>query len=148
MAGLGSVLRDYRAIGLDTSIFIYQFENAAPYADLTNAVFEELEGAHIMGVTSIVTLMELIVRPLQLGRADIAHEYETELLHFPNLRTADIDRGIVWKAAELRATHRLQPADALQIATCLQHGGQTFLTNDRILQRVSDLPILLLSDFL
>jgi predicted nucleic acid-binding protein len=59
-----------------------------------------------------------------------------------------VDRETAWRAAELRAVHRLQPAAALQIATCLQHGANAFFTNDRILKRVTELRVLFLNDFL
>jgi predicted nucleic acid-binding protein len=50
-------------------------------------------------------------------------------------------------AAELRASYRLRPADALQVAACLVYGATAFLTNDRDLRRIGDLQVLLLEDF-
>ncbi len=69
------------------------------------------------------------------------------LFNFPNLVITDIDRSIARKAAELRAVHRLRPADALQIAACLKLGATAFLTNDQDLRRVSELTMLVLEDY-
>ncbi len=85
----------------------------------------------------MITLMELTVRPWQIGRADVARKYEALLVNFPNLTIVDIDRQVARHAAELRAGYRLHPADAIQVAACLIHGAQTFVTNDRRLANLS-----------
>ena len=45
-------------------------------------------------MTSVLTLMEIAVKPLQLGRSDVAEEYEVLLANYPNLAVAAIDRPI------------------------------------------------------
>jgi predicted nucleic acid-binding protein len=92
--------------------------------------------------------MEISVRPLQLGRPDVADEYETLLAAFPNLSIVKVSRPIARRAAELRATFRLRPADAVQVATTIERGATAFLTNDKGLRRVNILDVLLLDDFL
>lgn len=100
------------------------------------------------GITSVLTLMELSVKPLQIGRPDVANEYELLLTNYPHLHIRDIDREVVRHAAALRARYRLRPADALQVGTSLAFGAASFLTNDRDLRRVTDLQVVLLSEFL
>jgi predicted nucleic acid-binding protein len=95
----------------------------------------------------VLTLMEIAVKPLQLGRPEVADEYDVLLATYPHLTVADIDRPIARRAAELRASYRLRPADAVQVGTCLHHGATAFLTNDRGLRRVGELELLLLDDF-
>ena len=91
--------------------------------------------------------MEIEVKPLQIERADVADEYDVLLATFPYLTIAAIDRAIARRAAELRASYRLRPADALQVAACLQHGATAFVTNGAGLCCVPDLQVLLVSDF-
>jgi predicted nucleic acid-binding protein len=91
--------------------------------------------------------MEVAVRPLQLGRDDAANEYELLIATFPNLLIVELDRACARRAAELRATYRLRPADSLQVAACLEHGATAMLTNDKGLRRVQELDIVLLDDF-
>jgi predicted nucleic acid-binding protein len=98
-------------------------------------------------VTSVLTLMEIAVTPLQLGRPDVAEEYEILLANYPNLVIAALDRPTVRRAAELRAEYRLRAADALQIAACLEQGATAFLSNDRELRRIADLQVWMLADF-
>jgi predicted nucleic acid-binding protein len=99
---IAAVLRRHRRVGLDTSVFIYHIESAPRYAHLAGEVFNALASGAFLGVTSVLTLMELAVRPLQLGRGDIAGEYEFLLLNYPNLTILNQDRSIARRVAELR----------------------------------------------
>ncbi len=147
MASISSALRGHRWVGLDTSVFIYHLEGASRFADPAGVALTELAMGAFEGVTSVLTLMEIAVKPLQLDRGDVADEYEILLTTYPHLTVADLDQTTARRAAELRATHRLRPADALQVAACLQHGATALLTNDTGLRRVPDLDVLLLADF-
>jgi len=91
--------------------------------------------------------MELAVKPLQEQRAEVAAHYESLLINFPNLAIATVNRQVAHRGAELRAMYRLRPADAMQIAACLEYGATAFVTNDRDLRRVTEIQILLLEDF-
>ncbi len=147
MATLGDRLATYPRIGLDTSIFIYHFESHPSYAHMTDVIFHGIEAGKWQAITSTLTLMELTVRLWRLGREDVAREYEALLANFPNLSIAAIDREVARRAARLRAEHRLRPADALQVAACLVHGGKAFVTNDRRLARMGRfLDILILDE--
>lgn len=84
----------------------------------------------------------------QLGRPEVADEYEVILANYPNLRIIEVARSTARRAAELRAAHRLRPADAVQLAACLEAGATAFLSNDRDLGRVAEIEVLLLNDFL
>ena len=147
MAGIAEALRRHRIVGLDTTVFIYHIEASSRYAMPAAAVFGGLANGAFVGVTSALTLMELVVKPLQMGRIDVADEYEVVVGNYPNLSVVDIDRPVARRAAELRARYRLRPADALQVAACLGHGAAAFVTNDRDLLRVREIEILLLEDF-
>jgi len=146
--GIAALLSRHECVGLDTSPFIYHIEGASRYATAVNIVFDELVRGTFAGVTSVLTLMEVTVKPLQLGFADVADEYEMVLSTYPNLTIVGFDKATARRAAELRAIYRLRPADALQVAACLQGGATAFLTNDKGLRRVSEeIHVMLLDDF-
>ena len=147
MADLAAALRQHERIGVDTPIFIYHLEGTTHLAGLARVALDELAGGAFTGVTSVLTLMEIAVKPLQLGRPDIAEEYEILLANYPNLIIAALDRPTARRAAELRAEYRLRPADALQVAACLEQGATAFLSNDRELRRIADLQVRMLEDF-
>ena len=147
MADLAAALRRHERIGVDTPIFIYHLEGTTHLAGLAGVALDELAGGAFTGVTSVLTLMEIAVKPLQMGRPDVAEEYEVLLANFPNLVIAALDRPTARRAAELRAEYRLRPADALQVAACLEQGATAFLSNDRDLRRITDLQVWMLEDF-
>jgi len=132
-------LATHRLIGLDTAVFIYHLEAHPVYQPLTQELLAGVESGQWAAVTSTVTLMELTVRPWQLGHPAIAREYEALLVHFPHLTLSDVTRDVARRAAQLRAHYRLRPADAIQMATALAHSATAFVTNDRQLVRLSAL---------
>jgi len=138
-----------KVIGLDTSIFIYFLEDNERYGPLAQITINGIEKGKWQGVISTITLMEITVRPWQLGRESAAREYEAILVHFPNLSIVDVDRNVARAAAQLRAKYNVSPPDALQVAASLSFGAKAFLTNDRRLSRLQELiDVLVLDDFL
>jgi predicted nucleic acid-binding protein len=148
MERLRERLGGHAIIGLDTCIFIYHLEIHPRYQMLTQELLAGVQAGRQTAITSTVTVMELTVRPWQVGRPAVAREYEALLVHFPHLTLADVTRDVARRAAQLRARYRLRPADALQVATALVHGATAFVTNDRQLTRLAPvLDIITLDDF-
>lgn len=148
MDELSKQLAKAKVIGLDTSIFIYFLENNERYRELARITINGIEKGKWEGVTSTITLMEITVRPWQLGRESAAREYEAVLVHFPNLSVVDLDRDVARAAAQLRAKYNISPPDALQVAASLSYGAKAFLTNDKRLSKLEDvIEILVLDDF-
>jgi predicted nucleic acid-binding protein len=149
VAGLAEVLAGHKVVGLDTTVFAYRLEGRAPFAAPSALALLAVASGSVRGVTSALTLMELVVKPLQAGRTDQADRYEALVNGFPNLVVAELDRPTLRRAAELRALRRLRPIDALHLAACLQQGATAFLTNDGDFRRVrEEVEVVLLSDFL
>ena len=123
-------LRGHERILIDTSVWIYHFEQHAEFGAAASRIIEALEEGNFRGFGSELTLLELAVRPLQLGRQDIADEYELLLSYFPNFEVAPISRDILLDAAALRARHRLRTPDAILLATGLRSGATAAVTND------------------
>jgi predicted nucleic acid-binding protein len=115
MERLSGRLAGHAVIGLDTNIFIYHLEAHPRYQPLTQELLAGIQAGRQTAITSTVTVMELTVRPWQLGRPAVAREYEALLAHFPHLTLADVTRDVARRAAQLRARYRLRPADALQM---------------------------------
>jgi predicted nucleic acid-binding protein len=147
VADLAAALRRHERIGVDTPVFIYHIEGTTHLAGLAGVAMDELAGGAFTGVISVLTLMEIAVKLLQMRRPDVAEEYEVLLANYPNLAIAALDRPTARRAAELRAEYRLRPADALQVAACLEQGATAFLSNDRELRRITHLQVWMLDDF-
>jgi predicted nucleic acid-binding protein len=120
----------HKRVLIDTSIWIYHFEQHPQLAAPAGKIIESLEEGEFRGVASELTLLELTVKPLQLGRQDVADDYEVLLDYFPNFELEPISREILLEAAALRARQRLRTPDAIQIATGLRTGATLAVTND------------------
>ena len=148
MERFGERLGGHSIVGLDTNIFIYHLEAHPRYQPLTQALLVGVQAGQQKAITSVVTVMELTHHPWRVGRAAVAREYETLLVHFPNLALADVTRDAARRAAQLRARYKIRPADALQAATALVHRATAFVTNDQRLARLSsELDVIALDDF-
>ncbi len=101
-----------------------------------------------MGVTSPVTLAECLVRPYNLGQTQLQQEFIELITDNDNIEFVPIANQILAiEAAQLRAKYNIQLPDAFQIAVALASNCEAFLTNDAILQRVTELRVLVLNDF-
>jgi predicted nucleic acid-binding protein len=79
---------------------------------------------------SELTLLELTVRPLQLGRQDVADEYELLLSYFPNLDLEPVSKEVLLGAAAVRARYRLRTPDSILLATGIRSAATAAITND------------------
>jgi uncharacterized protein len=141
------LLLSHGTVALDTSIFIYHFEDHPRYRDLTDRILGTISRGKCRAVASELTLLELLVRPLQLERQDVADEYEALLSHFPNLELVPLSRQVVLWAAALRARYGLRTPDALILATAMFQGATLVITNDRQWKRVEEVKVAFLDDF-
>ena len=146
MAAIAAPFAGHRLIALDTLVWIYHFEGSAAYGRSADAVLETVSGGHVAAVASELVLLELLVAPLKKGAQDVADEIEMTLLHFPHLQLAPVTRGVLIRAAEIRARYGLRTPDAIMVATAIEAGASLAVTNDRDWQKVQEIEILLLQD--
>lgn len=139
-----SLLEKYPIIGIDTVAFIYHLEENRRYLPFTNVLFEMVENGAVRGVTSVVTMMEILVKPKQEKNEQAIEEYKFTLQTFPNLKIKHIDFDVAEKAAELRAVYGIKPPNALQIAASLDEGAKAFVTNDEKLKQVEEIEIIVM----
>jgi len=138
----------HKRVLIDTSIWIYHFEQHPQLAAAAGKIIESLEEGAFRGVASELTLLELTVRPLQLGRQDVADDYEVLLDDFPNFELEPISREILLEAAALRARQRLRTPDAIQIASGLRTGATLAVTNDEGWRNFPLIETLILTDLI
>jgi len=141
-------LRGHKRVLLDTSVWIYHFEQHPQFGEVATKVISDLEAGKFHGIASELTLAELLVRPLQLGRQDVADEYELLLSHFPNLKLAPVSRDILLESASLRAQYKLRTPDAILLATALKERATAVVTNDVAWKKIADIKVIVLADLL
>ena len=146
MKNLDDALSGITKLGVDTPIIIYFVETHPQYDALVTEVFQHIADSTFTGVTSVITLIEVLIRPFRRGDIRLQQEYRDLLLHSANFEMVSIDTAIAERAAEIRARYNFRIPDALQIAAALAAGCEAFLTNDAELKRVTELRMLVLNE--
>jgi predicted nucleic acid-binding protein len=100
-------------------------------------------------MTSVLTLQEVLVKPLRENRQDLADKYQQLLTNSTNVTLYEVDQAICKMAARLRAKYLwLRTPDALQLGTAMTHNAQVVITNDEHWRAVSEVVVLVLKDFI
>ncbi len=131
-------------IGLDTTPLIYFTEENPTYIEVVDPFFKAVGSGELIVVTSVVTLLEVLVRPIRDGNLSLAQRYRDFLLNSNNVTTRLFSREIAEEAARLRAFNNIRTPDSIQMATAINEGATIFLTNDLRLPSLPKLRILAL----
>ena len=144
---LGEALEGVTRLGLDTAPLIYFIEQHPRFGPMLSPVFQSMADGSCLGVTTVITLIEVLTLPLERGDLGLAEAYKAALMSGDELLLLPVDRETAELGAALRAKHGLRTPDALQVAAALNVGCEAFLTNDKALQKVDGLRVLVLDDF-
>jgi len=123
-------IEDGSTILLDTNCFIYYFEDNDSYADRLEELFTRIQNGKITAYMSVLSLLELLVKPKREGNVFLENRYKLALMNYPNLKIIDVSIGISDIAAGLRAEHNIKTPDAIILATALYVKADGFVTND------------------
>ncbi len=135
-------------VALDTSIFIYFIEEHPRFLPVVEPVFAAVASGGLAAITSTLTLLEVLVRPLRANLPALADEYEQILTNSAGITLIPLDLALLRRAAHLRATAGLKVPDSLQLAAALESGCSVFLTGDERIPHVPDLRVLRAQDYL
>jgi predicted nucleic acid-binding protein len=131
---------------LDANGFIYSIERIDPYRSMLDTLRLTVSAGQVKVVTSELTLLEVLVKPLKVGDATAATLFRTVLKHTPDVKMLPITRSVLEAAANFRATLGLKTPDAIHVASALLNGSMLFVTNDSAFRRVPDLNVTVLSE--
>ncbi|MEK7793553.1 MAG: PIN domain-containing protein [Candidatus Hydrogenedentota bacterium] len=132
---------------LDSNVFIYALEGAAPWARIARELFLQMEAHEFAAVSSELSLAECIVGPLRLGQADGVVTYERALTSRPGFSIMPVDRTVIREAARLRSEiPALRLPDAIHAATAKLSGCDFFVTNDKHLGALPSVRVILMSE--
>lgn len=143
-----ALLTGHSLVALDTSVWIYHLEDHPQFGPLARELLQGVSAGRCAALVSELTLLELLVRPFERGRDDVADEYEVLLTHFPHVRLVPVSREVLLAAARLRARYRVRTPDAILIASAMVFGATRIVTNDRRWQRIEEVDVVCLVDHL
>ena len=137
-----------QVVSLDTAPLIYFIEENSTYLEITRPFFEAMESGEFHGVTSVITVLEVLVHPFRQKDVALAQQYRDILLNADGLTTVAVSEEIAEEAAMLRAEYNIRTPDAIQMATAIHEGASYFLTNDSRLASLTTLQVLVLDELL
>ena len=134
-------------VAFDTNAIIYYVENNARYRPQLGPLFEKLDTGVFRGHTSVITLLEVLVKPFADSDSRLADRYRSTLNESEFLTLHDTDVAISERAAAIRARLNLSVADALIASTAIETGCSHLIVNDNAFRRIEGINVLILDDF-
>ncbi len=132
---------------LDSSGFIYSVERIEPYAGMLDSLWQQAKRGQFSIVTSDLTVLETLVKPLREGDAIVEGLFRS-LLEAREVTLIPATRLLWEEAARLRAATGLKTPDALHAAAALHAECALFVTNDSDFRRLKSLEVAVLGDLL
>ena len=126
---------------------IYHLEDTLPYSELTHIVFDFVEAGNLKGHTSVLSLLELNVKPYQINRPDRAVTHIALLKNLPNFSTHPLTSEMADMAARMRAKYQLKTPDAIHVASALGSQCDTMIGNDQNFKKVKEIHYIHLDQF-
>ena len=136
--------KKHKIIGLDSMLFIYHFEKHKIFWQKTKKIFELLEKGRFYGITSVITLIEIMTKPKKENNYYLVKEYKELLTTFPHLEIQDVNLRIGDLASSVRAKYGLTTPDAILLASSLDSKAGGFITSDVRLKKVKEIEVFVL----
>src|SRR5579875_2632276 len=114
---------------LDTNIWIYAFESDPIYGAPAQRFLQSLRSGKHRVASSLFVLSELLVLPTRKNNIFALTSYR-RLFSSPELTLLPYEEPAVQIYAELRASQRMKPLDALHLATAAAAKVGLFVTQD------------------
>jgi predicted nucleic acid-binding protein len=131
---------------VDANTLIYRIEMIQPYLTTAAPLWDALRAGTQDVITSELSLLETLIKPLQLGNTALQTLFETILYNTKGFSCLPISRQILEAAAQIRATFGLKTPDAIHAATALIEGCTLFVTNDVAFRRIHGLNVAILNE--
>jgi predicted nucleic acid-binding protein len=133
---------------IDANVFIAALEHPTARSDHAWWILSAIQEGEIAGVTSEITLAEVLVKPIELGNHDMVIAYESMIAPGPNFDVPAVTREILIDAARIRANRvSVKLPDAVHLATAQAHACAFFVTEDRRMEVLESMRQLLVNPF-
>jgi predicted nucleic acid-binding protein len=137
-----------KSVYLDTAPLIYFIEGHSSHQRTLARLFSLADKGELTFVTSTITLLEVLVKPLREGRSSIARQYKDILTNASGIEIVDITAAVAEQAAILRGKYSLRTPDAIQLAASIDSAADVFLTNDLRLKAISEVDVVTVGELL
>jgi predicted nucleic acid-binding protein len=135
------------SVYLDANCFIYSVEKIETYYQLLKPVWIAAKAKQFEIISSELTLLETLIKPLRENDTILENLFRA-LFNSHEVHLIPTTIAIWEQAANIRANNRLKTPDAIHAATAIANDCTLFITNDIGFRRVSNLPVIILGDFI
>jgi predicted nucleic acid-binding protein len=133
---------------IDTAPIIYYIEAHPQFGPLVKEIVTSFQSGTIKAFSSVITLVEVLPKPIEAGNEKLAQEFSEFLKAGKNITLLEISTDIAESAGRLRGRYTfLRAMDAIQIAAGLEAKADAFITNDSKLRRIEELKVIILRDY-
>lgn len=133
---------------LDTDAIIYSVERIEPYATILQPLWISAQKGIFLIVSSELTLMETLVKPLRNADVMLEKAFRTLLTSAREIRLIPINRPVLELGAWLRVATRIKTPDSIHAATALAVQCNLLISNDPVYRRIPELEVTILDDLL
>ena len=124
-------------------ILVYLFEGNENFKD---KCFNYLNEATQI-IASYFLKAELLTGYLAKGKSELIEHIENLEMNFPKLELFPFGNTTSKIFAKLRNKYpNIKSPDCIHLATAIEHNADCFITNDKQLKQVKELPIIILSE--
>ena len=149
LAEFEDTLKGIRKLAIDTAPIIYFVEGHDRYQVYLNSLFRQISSGRLVAYTSVVTLLEILSLGQNLSDRIAQDVYRNLLFRCPNFYTIPIKyeelSEVVTRQME---EYGLGVPEAIQLAVASTQGCDAFLTHSKKFDRVKEIKIILLEDYL
>jgi predicted nucleic acid-binding protein len=146
---LSEELARINSIFIDTAPIIYFIEAHSEFGSLAKEVVNTFQTGNLSAYSSVMTLTEVLSKPIESGDEKLARKFSEFLKHGKHLTMLEISEGIAEAAGKLRGRYAfLKTVDAIQLSAAIDIGADAFLTNDVKLNKIKELKVLVLRNYL
>lgn len=127
---------------LDSNVFIAAYETEGARSDHAWGILEAIEAGEIAGVTSELTLAEILIHPIEKQDHELVRAYQEIISSGEGFDVIAVNRSILVEAARLRSMWRtLRLPDAIHVASARAGGCKHIISDDRPLRHAPGLDV-------
>ena len=139
---------EIKSIFMDTAPIIYYIEGNNQFCQIKN-IINQIQKNNITIFSSVITITEVLVKPVSLGNMNVVNSFLTFLKNPDNIIILSVNDRIAEQAGYLRGKYpSLKTLDAIQISSAIEARTDAFLTNDLRLKQIKEIEVLTLKDII
>lgn len=136
-------LFENKRLAIDSMIVIYLLDQHPDYWQKTASVLKDCKEV----IMSTLVYGEVITGFYRDKKVEAMDHFLSFVETSPNITIQSFNKNTAVLFAKLRASYpTISPPDCIHLATALEHRADMFLSNDKKLKKVKEIPVYMLAD--